>query len=121
MARPPWPGTGAGATWTPEQVTTRTAKFDLSLWLGDRPGGPRGYWEYNTDSEIWSSPYYADGKIYLGTDAAVVWVFQHGKEFKKPIENDMAVNNKGGRVRATPIAANGVLYVMTENKLYAIK
>ena len=26
----------------------------------------------------------------------------------------------GGRVRAAPAAANGVLYVLTENKLYAI-
>jgi len=25
-----------------------------------------------------------------------------------------------GKVRATPVAANGVLYIMTENKLYAI-
>jgi hypothetical protein len=35
---------------------------------------------------------------------------------KKLAENDM-----DGRVRATPVSANGVLYVMTENKLYAIK
>lgn len=74
------------------------------------------HWEFDTQAEIWSSPYYADGKIYLGTDDKVVWVFQHGKTLKKLAENDM-----GGRVRATPIAANGVLYVMTENKLYAIK
>jgi outer membrane protein assembly factor BamB len=74
------------------------------------------YWEHNTQSEIWSSPYYADGKIYLGTDSGVVNVFQAGTTKKLLEENDM-----GGRVRATPVAANGVLYVMTENKLYAIK
>ena len=27
----------------------------------------------------------------------------------------------GSKVRATPVVVNGVLYVMTENKLYAIK
>ena len=74
------------------------------------------HWEHNTQSEIWSSPYYADGKIYLGTDNSVVHVFQAGTTKKLLEENDM-----GGRVRATPVAANGVLYVMTENKLYAIK
>jgi outer membrane protein assembly factor BamB len=74
------------------------------------------YWEHNCEAEIWSSPYYADGKIYLGTDEGVVRVFQHGKTKKLLAEMDM-----GGRVRATPVAANGVLFVMTENKLYAIK
>lgn len=74
------------------------------------------HWEFDTRSEIWSSPYYADGKVYLGTDDKAVWVFEHGKTLKKLAENEM-----DGRVRATPIAANGVLYVMTENKLYAIK
>jgi outer membrane protein assembly factor BamB len=74
------------------------------------------HWEFDTRSEIWSSPYYADGKIYLGTDDSVVWVFEHGKTLKKIGENEM-----DGRVRATPMSANGVLYVMTENKLYAIK
>src|SRR5262249_38414541 len=74
------------------------------------------HWEHNTRGEIWSSPYYADGKVYLGNDSQSLFVFQHGKTKKLLGEMDM-----GGRVRATPIAANGVLYVMTENKLYAIK
>src|ERR1019366_3779409 len=74
------------------------------------------HWEFDTQAPIWSSPYYADGKVYLGTDDKTVFVFEHGKKLKKLAENEM-----DGRVRATPIAANGVLYVMTENKLYAIK
>ncbi|MBI2807051.1 MAG: PQQ-binding-like beta-propeller repeat protein [Planctomycetes bacterium] len=74
------------------------------------------HWEFDTRADIWSSPYYADGKVYLGTDDNVVYVFKHGKVLNKLAENDM-----GARVRATPVAANGVLYVMTENKLYAIK
>ena len=74
------------------------------------------HWEYDTKSDTWSSPYYADGKVYLGGDDSMVRVFEHGKKMKLLAENDM-----GARVRATPVAANGVLYVMTENKLYAIK
>jgi outer membrane protein assembly factor BamB len=77
------------------------------------------HWEAKTKSEIWSSPYYADGKIYLGTDDKVVWVFQHGKNPKNA--KALAEIDMEGRVRATPVAANGVLYVMTENKLYAIE
>ncbi|HZZ77843.1 MAG TPA: PQQ-binding-like beta-propeller repeat protein [Gemmataceae bacterium] len=85
--------------------------------LDAKSGKPN--WEYNTRSEIWSSPYYADGKIYLGTDDKTVFVFKHGADPKnaKPI----AENEMDGRVRATPVSANGVLYVMTENKLYAIE
>lgn len=74
------------------------------------------HWEFDTAAETWSSPYYADGKIYLGNDSKAVFVFEAGKKLNKLAENEM-----GGRVRATPVAANGVLYVMTENKLFAIK
>ncbi len=73
------------------------------------------YWDHDTKAPIWSSPYCADGKIYLGTDEGTVWVFAHGKEKKELAQNDM-----GGRVRATPVAVGNTLFVMTENKLYAI-
>jgi outer membrane protein assembly factor BamB len=74
------------------------------------------HWTHKTDARTWSSPYYADGKVYFGVDNGTVYVFQHGTTKKLLGENPM-----DGAVRATPIAANGVLYVMTENKLYAVK
>ncbi len=73
------------------------------------------YWEFDTFGTTWSSPYWADNKIYIGNDASVVYVFAHGKKQNLLSENDM-----DGRVRATPIAVGDTLYVMTENKLYAI-
>ena len=73
------------------------------------------YWVHNTNAPIWSSTYWVDGKVYLGTDDGAVFVFEHGKKLKVLAENVME-----GRVRATPVAANGTLFVMTENKLYAI-
>jgi outer membrane protein assembly factor BamB len=74
------------------------------------------HWEYDMKAETWCSPYYADGKVYIGNDSGEVYVFAHGKQMKK-----LAVNPMESSVRATPIAANGVLYVVTHNKLYAIK
>jgi hypothetical protein len=58
-----------------------------------------------------------DGKVYMGNDKGVMYVFQHGKDKKILHEIQME-----GNIRATPVACNGVLYVMTENftKLYAI-
>jgi outer membrane protein assembly factor BamB len=73
------------------------------------------YWTHDTRGQTWSSPYYADNKVYLGNDGDVVTVMAHGKQKKVLAEIDM-----GGHVRAAPVAANGVLFVMTENKLYAI-
>ncbi len=74
------------------------------------------YWTHDTEAASWSSPYWADGKVYLGNDGGSVFVFAHGKDKKILAENTFP----DSRIRATPVAANGVLYVMTENKLYAI-
>jgi outer membrane protein assembly factor BamB len=73
------------------------------------------YWSHDTKAMTWSSTYWADGKIYQGNDDGLVTIFKHGK--KKEILGEIEMP---GRVRATPVAANNVLYVMTENKLYAI-
>jgi outer membrane protein assembly factor BamB len=74
------------------------------------------YWEHATGAHTWSSPYWVDGKVYLGNDDKVMNVFAHGKEKKILAENEM-----DGTIRATPTAVDGVLFVATENKLYAIK
>lgn len=73
------------------------------------------FWTHDTGAMTWSSTYWADGKIYQGNDDGLVTVFKHGKT--KEILAEVAMP---GRVRATPVAANGTLFVMTENKLYAI-
>jgi outer membrane protein assembly factor BamB len=73
------------------------------------------YWTHDTKSAIWGSAYWVDNKIYLGTEDGDVWVYTHGKDFKEPKKFDF-----GNPIRSTPIAANGVLYVMTESNLYAI-
>ena len=74
------------------------------------------YWTHNNRGAIWSSPYWVDGKVLLGTDAGELRVFAHGKK-----KNIVSTIDMDGRIRATPVVANGVLYINTENKLFAIK
>ena len=73
------------------------------------------YWTHDTRSNVWSSPYYADGKVYIGTDNDDVWVFAHGK--KKRI---LAQNEMPEQVRGVAVAVNGVLYITTRDRLYAL-
>ena len=37
------------------------------------------YWKYDLQDSIWNSPYYVDGKVFLGTDGGDLFVFEHGK------------------------------------------
>jgi outer membrane protein assembly factor BamB len=73
------------------------------------------YWDHDFKSSVWGSPYWADGRIYQGVEDGIVYVFAHGKQKKLIHENDM-----GDAVQSTPVVANGVLYVTTKAKLYAI-
>jgi outer membrane protein assembly factor BamB len=74
------------------------------------------YWQHDMQSGTWSSPYTVDGKVLMGNDKKELYIFEHGKA-----EKLIAKLNMGQMVRATPVMVNGVLYVMTENRLYAIK
>jgi outer membrane protein assembly factor BamB len=74
------------------------------------------YWVHDVRSPIWSSPTWVDGKVFLGTDGNEVHIFAHGK--KKDLINTVEMD---GKVRATPVVASGILYIMSGHKLYAIK
>jgi len=73
------------------------------------------YWTFDMLAAIWGSPFAADGKVYLGDEDGDVEVFQVAKELNKISELNM-----GSSVYSTPVAANGVLYIMNRMELYAI-
>lgn len=73
-------------------------------------------WDHDTLSAVWSSPTVIDGKVYLGDEDGQVIVLQAGREKKELAENQM-----GNSVYTTPVAANGVLYITSRERLYAIQ
>ena len=58
----------------------------------------------------------ADGKVYLGDEDGDVVVMQAGREKKVLAEPNMCSS-----VYSTVITANGVMFIMTRNNLYAIQ
>jgi outer membrane protein assembly factor BamB len=92
------------------------AEYDGVVHCLDAKTGKK-YWEHEMRADTWSSPYWVDGKIYQGNENGRVFIFQHGKTKKLLGQVQMQ-----GKVRATPVVANGVMYVITENpcKLWAI-
>jgi outer membrane protein assembly factor BamB len=103
------------------------------------------YWEYDTKSAIWTSCYYVDGKVLIANDNGDLYVFRHDPKPETIEDQDPnAPNQKAARafrllkrkeveqkyllskiefptsIRTTPCVAGGVLYVATEDSLYAI-
>jgi outer membrane protein assembly factor BamB len=73
------------------------------------------YWEYDLMANVWSSSYWADGKVILGTESGDLYYFEHGKELKEPLKVEV-----GQAIRTPPVFSNGTLYVMTDSMLYAV-
>jgi outer membrane protein assembly factor BamB len=63
-----------------------------------------------------ASPLYADGKVYITARDGTITVIKAGKTFERLAENKM-----GDDMSASPIAANGTLYLRTFDSLYAIR
>jgi outer membrane protein assembly factor BamB len=76
------------------------------------------YWVHDLKAAVWGSTYWVDNKVMIATEEGDVWVFPHGKG--KDGKTEAKKIEIGQPVRSTPIAVNGVLYVMSESHLYAI-
>ena len=62
------------------------------------------------------SPLIVDGKVYLGDEDGDVVVLRHGREFE-----ELGEYNMGAAVYTTPVALDGVLYILSRNRLYALE
>ncbi len=81
----------------------------------DAANGQR-VWTADIKGEVWASPLVADGKIYLGTRSGDFYVFAASREKKVLSEFKL-----GNPISATVTPANGVLYLATMNRLYAVQ
>ena len=73
-------------------------------------------WTHEIKGEAWASPLVADGKVYLGTRSGTFYVFAASREKKVLSTIDL-----GHPISSTATAANGVLYVATMTRLYAVR
>ncbi len=72
-------------------------------------------WVYDFLGGTWCSPYYVDGKVFMGTDSGDLWIFKPGRKLVPPKKIDI-----GSQLKVPVVAANGVLYVNGGTNLYAI-
>ncbi len=73
------------------------------------------YWVHDMLAAMWGSPLLVDGKIYLGDEDGDVVVLQAGKEKKL-----IAEMNMGSSIYSSAVPANGALFIMNRNQLYAL-
>jgi len=62
-----------------------------------------------------ASPVAAGGQVYISTEEGLVYVVEAGPEFK-----ELAVNDMGGPVMATPALSGETIFVRTPDHLFAI-
>ncbi|MBL7043806.1 MAG: PQQ-binding-like beta-propeller repeat protein [Pirellulaceae bacterium] len=73
------------------------------------------YWVQETRAPMFGSTLVADGKVYVGNKRSNLWVFAASKQ-----QDVLATIGLDSPIIATPVAANGTLYVATFKSLYAI-
>ncbi len=82
--------------------------------LDAKTGQP--YWTHDMLAAVWGSPMVINGNVYLGDEDGDVVVLKAGKEKKL-----IAEMNMGSSVYSTPVPANGALFIMNRNQLFALQ
>jgi outer membrane protein assembly factor BamB len=73
-------------------------------------------WTHELEGEVWASALAADGKVYLGTRAGKFYIFEATRQ-----KQLLSMIDLGTPISSTCTAANGVLYVATMTRLYAVR
>ncbi len=73
------------------------------------------HWTHDMEAAVWGSPFVADGKVYLGDEDGDVTILKEGKT-----KQVIATMNMGNTVYTTPVAKDGVLYIVSRTKLFAL-
>ncbi len=73
------------------------------------------YWSQKLKMDLWGSALVADKKVFVGSRGGDFWILEEGKKL-----NVLSSVALGSPIHSTPVAANGVLYISTMNRLYAI-
>ena len=118
--------TKTGQIWHYEKIRrsiSTAAVKDGLIYLADFSGflhcldvkTGKPYWVHDMFAAIWGSPMIIGDKVYLGDEDGDIAVMQHGKEFKLVSEQNM-----GSSVYSTVVPANGVMFLMNRNQLYAL-
>jgi outer membrane protein assembly factor BamB len=103
-------------------ISTAAIKDDL-IFLADFSGfvhcldlkTGKPYWTHDMFAAVWGSPMVIDDKVYVGDEDGDITVLAASKELKVISETNM-----GSSVYATVVPANGTLFIMNRNQLYAI-
>jgi outer membrane protein assembly factor BamB len=74
------------------------------------------YWTHDMLAAVWASPLLVDGKVYIGDEDGDVAVLAHGK-----VKKVLAENSMGSSVYASAVPANGRLFIMNRNQLWALE
>ncbi len=126
---PPAPGGGAAprAAWTYPLINhvmssatvasglVFTADAGRRLHCVDAATGAV-VWTHDVKGDSWATPLVADGRVYFATRRGEFLVFAASRE--KRLLAEVALDKA---ISATPVAANGVLYVATMTHLYALR
>lgn len=121
--------TGSGVIWQRSgedfnRTISTVAIADGILYAADLSGNlyaldaktGKHYWDYNVFAAVWSSPFVADGKVYLTDEDGDVAVLKAGKKMEL-----LGEYNMGNAVYTTPTARDGVLYIASRRNLFAIQ
>jgi outer membrane protein assembly factor BamB len=119
--------TATGKVWQYEKLDRTMcmpALFNDLIFVADFTGilhcvdanTGKAYWTHDLGAHTISSALVADGKVYQCDEAGKMTIF--AATAQKQILGEMRF---GAAIWASPVAANGILYVTTKQNLYALK